>query len=75
MIQLQKHPDSTYQVFSNTGKCLGEFECPYEGNGYYYYVPLSRQIYSSALLEALANKLKEVNKEWDDKVKKNARRS
>ena len=75
MIQLQRHPDSTYEVFDNTGKCLGVFERVYEGNGYYYYIPLSRRVYSSNLLEALADKLKEVNKEWDDKVKRNDRQS
>ena len=64
MIQLQRNPDSTYQVFSNTGKCLGAFERVYEGDGRYYYIPRSRQIYSFALLEALANELEEVNKKW-----------
>ena len=53
MIQLQRNPDSTYQVFSNTGKCLGAFERVYEGDGRYYYIPRPRQIYSFALLEAL----------------------
>tara|TARA_Y100001949_G_scaffold142982_1_gene125423 strand:- start:937 stop:1134 length:198 start_codon:yes stop_codon:yes gene_type:complete len=64
VIQIQRHPDSTYEVFSNTGKCLGVFERVYEKDGQYYYIPRSRQIYSAALLKALANKLEEVNKKW-----------
>ena len=47
------------------------FERVYERDGYYYYIPLSRRVYDTDLLEALADKLKEVNKKW----KGNARTS
>ena len=67
MVQIQRHPDSRFDVFTSTGKFLGEFECRYDGDGYYYYFPGALHIYSDALLTAIADELKKINKEWDKK--------
>lgn len=67
LLQLTKL-DSGYYVEYYNGVHIGEFEK--DVDGYYYYWPTQRAGHWSAhVMRAIADKLDELNKPWNDKIK------
>jgi hypothetical protein len=68
MIKLEKAGDTYLNVYWDNGKHIGTFEL--DSDGYYYFWQLRGDgAWQSYALRAIANKLDEVNKPYDDSVK------
>lgn len=71
MITLNKITDNLYQViFTENDKFLGMFERDIDG--YFYFAENNRVsgYWSSYVLRAIADKLDEINKDWDEQIKR-----
>jgi hypothetical protein len=68
MITIKKSKSGGYKVYFQNGVYLGEFFA--NDDGYYAFWPKSRSGYWEAYgMRAIADKLDEVNEEWDAIVK------
>ena len=65
----QKINNDKYNIVTNKGKLIGELIM--DVDGYFYFWPEDNNgAWASSHLRELANKLDELNKEWDKQVKK-----
>ena len=68
LIRLEK-VDDDYHVYFDNGVLLGEFYA--EVDGYYVFTPKLRGgFWKSYVLRTIADKLDELNKEWDEQIKR-----
>ena len=73
MINLKPVTDWVYEVYFNSA-ILGEFVI--QEDGYYGFIAYNNTNYwSSYALRLLSDKLDEINKEWDQQVKKDIGKS
>lgn len=71
MIALSKITDNKYQViFSENNKFLGMFERDIDGYFYFSEDSRSKGFWSSYVLREIADKLDEINRDWDEQIKK-----
>lgn len=71
MITLNKITENLYEaLFSQNSKTLGFFDRDIDG--YFYFEDYKSQngVWSSYALRAIADKLDEINKDWDEQIKK-----
>jgi hypothetical protein len=67
MLRLEKDSDSCYQVFVETAY-IGDFLKDVDGYFYYWPPPNQGGCFVAWLLRALADKLDEINKDWNEQV-------
>lgn len=69
MIHLEYQIDGVYTVYFNKRKIIGSFVI--QDDGYYGYYPNEPSGYwSSYALRLVADELDQINKEWDEQIKK-----
>ena len=69
LIALEKKKNNIYDVIFYTGTFLGTFQKDMDGY-FKYWPPLRNGYWSAHVLRAIADKLDELNKEWDDEVRR-----
>jgi hypothetical protein len=73
MIHLEYVIDGVYTVYFNKKKVIGSFVM--QDDGYYGYYPNESSGYwSSYALRLVADELDELNKEWDEQIKKDIKK-
>lgn len=71
MITLSKITENKYQaVFTQNDRFLGMFERDIDGYFYFLSDYNKQGSWSSYVLRAIADKLDEINKDWDEQIKK-----
>lgn len=70
LLKVDKHETGVYKVSYYNGVYLGEFVTG--DDGYLVYFPSKRNngFWSSSAIRAIADKLDELNKPWDDVIQK-----
>lgn len=67
---LKKQPNNTYTVYYTNGTNIGTFEPAEDGYLYFGINPDGSGYWNANILRLIADKLDEMNKKWDEQVKK-----